>query len=249
MEFFPITLLRTEEVADRTKAFHFSKPEGFSFLAGQYGMLQVPSERLVEPDVRAGMRPLSIASAPGDAELVFVMREGVTGFKKTMWDLVPGESIRIGGPLGNATIPDEDPRPVAILSGGVGIAPARSILRDAVAKGDARKYVLFFSNRFLRDAAFHDELATLRLPDFTYVYTLSAESAPPSASGEERGYITAEMLCRHLPEWQESLYYVIGAPGFAEAMKAVLVGLGVPSERIHMDPFVGLTSGVANASK
>ncbi|NTW75903.1 MAG: FAD-dependent oxidoreductase [Candidatus Moranbacteria bacterium] len=249
MEFFSITLLRTEEVADRTRACFFSKPEGFSFLAGQYGMLQIPSERLVASDDRGGIRPLSIASAPGDPELVFVMREGVTGFKKTMWDLKVGESILFGGPLGHATVPVGDSRPVAILSGGVGVAPARSMLRDAVAKGDIRKYVLFFSNRFLRDAAFHAELALLRLPDFTYVYTLTAESAPVSAFGEERGYITAQMLRRYLPEWQESLYYVIGAPGFVEAMKAVLLGLGVASEHVHMDPFVGLTSGAAQAPK
>jgi ferredoxin-NADP reductase len=249
MDFFPISLLRIETVADRTHAFFFSKPEGYSFIAGQYAMLRVPAERLVEPDVRAGMRPLSIASAPSEAELVFVMREGMTGFKKTMWDLKIGEEISVSGPLGNATLPEGDIRPVVILSGGVGIAPARSILLEAVVKGDARKFVLFSSNRYLKDIPFQDQLQAIKLPDFTYVFTLSAETEPAIVPGEERGRISAEMIGRYLPEWQEALYYVIGAPAFADAMKELLLGSDIASENIHIDPFAGLTSGAAQASK
>jgi len=241
MEFFPITLLRVQTVADRTHAFFFSKPEGFVFQAGQYAMLRVPAERLIEPDIRSGVRPLSIASAPSESELIFVMREGVTGFKKTMWDLKVGDTISVGSPLGHATVPEGDTRPIAILSGGVGMAPARSMLIEAVAKHDPRKYVLFASNRYLVDTPFHEELAKIRLPDFTYVFTLSAESAPAALPGEERGRITAEMIGKYLPEWQKALYYVIGAPAFADAMKALLLGIGIAESDIHIDPFSGLT--------
>lgn len=241
MDFVPMTLIRTEEVADRTRLFLFSKPEGFSFLAGQYAMLRIPEERLIEPDTRGGMRPFSVASAPGDEELAFVMREGVSGFKKTMWDLKPGEEIALGCPLGRAIVPEGDTRSIAILSGGVGIAPARAMLRDAVAKADGRKYVLFYSNRTLGDAPFHEELLATDLPDFTYVFTLTQTGETPSAKGEERGYITDDMIRKYLPEWEESLYYVIGAPAFSDAMKAVLLGMGVSEDVIHMDPFAGLT--------
>lgn len=237
-----MALLRSEEVAEQTMTFVFAKPEGFVFRAGQYVMMRIPSERLVEPDARAGMRPISIASAPDDAELVFVMRAGRTGFKKTMWDLKPGETILVGGPLGNATVPEAESGPIAILSGGVGVAPARSILRDAVAKGDPRKYALLYSNRTMQDAPFHDELFSMMdRPGFTYVWTLTKAEGEPVGSGEERGYITADMIGRHLPEWREALYYVIGAPAFADSMKAVLLGMGIVPERIHMDPFAGLT--------
>ncbi|NTW14269.1 MAG: FAD-dependent oxidoreductase [Candidatus Moranbacteria bacterium] len=248
MEFIDLTFLRVEEIATQTRAFFFSKPEGFSYKAGQYAMLRLPAERLVEPDIRSGMRPLSIASAPGDAELVFVMREGTTGFKQTMWDLKPGESILLGGPLGNATVSETDNRPVAILSGGVGVAPARSMLRDAVDRGDLRKYVLFYSNRTLPDAAFHSEISALNLHDFTYVWTLTKAETAPSEPGEERGYITADMIEKYLPEWQGALYYVIGAPAFADSMKAVLLAMGIAEGNIHMDPFAGLT-GASSATK
>ncbi len=249
MDFFPITLLRIEAVADRTRAFYFSKPEGYSFRAGQYAILRIPAERLVEPDIRAGMRPLSLASAPVEDELMFVMREGITGFKKTIWDLNVGETISVSGPLGHATIPDGDTRPIAILSGGVGVAPARSMLYDEAAKDDHRKFAFFYSNRFLSDAPFHEEFLGLKLRDFTYVWTLTKESTPPSVSGEERGYIRGDMIQTHLPEWRDSLYYVIGAPGFADSMKAMLLEMGISEADIHIDPFVGLSGISGQVSK
>lgn len=238
---YAITLKKVEEVADRTRMFVFSKPEGFSFLAGQYAMLRIPEGRLTESDARGGMRPFSIASAPDEPELAFVMREGVSGFKKTMWDLSAGEEIALGGPLGRATVPEGDLRPVAILAGGVGIAPARAMIRDAVAKGDGRKYVLFYSNRTVGDAPFHEELLATDLPGFIYVWTLTQTEAPPSAEGEERGYIGSDMIRKYLPEWEKSLYYVIGAPAFSDAMKTVLTDMSVSGESVHMDPFSGLT--------
>jgi ferredoxin-NADP reductase len=130
-----------------------------------------------------------------------------------------------------------------LLAGGVGIAPARSMLRDAVMKGDNRKYALFYSNRTLSDAAFHEEFLKLALPDFTYVYTLSKSEHDPSGPGDERGYITGDMIGRHLPEWQGARYHVIGAPGFATAMKDVLLIVGIDESAVLMDPFAGLETG------
>jgi len=250
MDFFPVTLLRVEEVAHQTRSFYFSKPEGNSFIAGQYAMLRVPAERLVEPDIRAGMRPLSLASAPVEDELMFVMREGITGFKKTIWDLKVGETISVSGPLGHATIPDGDTRTIAILSGGVGVAPARSMLYDEAAKDDHRKFAFFYSNRFLEDAPFHKSFLELKLRDFTYVWTLTREEKAPSAPGEERGYINGDMIRKYLPEWRDSLYYVIGVPAFADSMKAMLVEMGISETDIHIDPFAGLTGhGATTAEK
>lgn len=238
---YKLTLIRIEEVADGTRMFVFGKPDGFSFEAGQYVALKIESERLVEPDVRGGVRSFSIASAPGDDELCFVMREGITGFKKTMWDLKPGDTIGCTKAVGHCTVPEADGKTIVILSGGVGIAPARAMVRDAVNRNDTRGYALFYSNRELKDAAFHEDLKAVSLEGFRYVYTLTDTENAPTEPGEERGYITAGMIRKYLPEWRDSHYYVIGAPAFAEAMKAMLISAGVGEEDIKIDPFTGLT--------
>ncbi len=238
---YTLTLKRFEEVADGTRLFIFAKPENFAFQAGQYVALRLDASRLVSPDVRGGVRSFSIASAPYEDELAFVMREGITGFKKTMWDLKPGDTVGCTKAVGHCTIPENDGKVIALLAGGVGIAPARAMIRGAARSADSRGYYLFYSNRELKDAAFHEDLKAAILPDFHYVWTLSDATDPPTEAGEERGYITADMIRKYLPEWRSAHYYVIGAPGFADAMKAMLLGMGIPETEIKIDPFTGLT--------
>ena len=261
MDAYTLTLKRFEEVADRTRLFVFEKPEGFSFLAGQYVAMRIPEDRLVEPDDRAGVRSFSIASAPHEDELVFVMREGISAFKKTMWMLEPGETVGCTRAIGHCTVPEGEMRPLVLLAGGVGIAPVRAILRDAKKSGDSRPFALFYSNRKLEDAAFHEEFLGIDLPDFTYIWTLTDAEDEPTGEGEERaapggaslaphsfyayeerGFITREMIERHLSEWQAARYYVIGAPGFADAMKEMLLSAGIAEDAILMDPFAGMES-------
>lgn len=249
MDMITLTLRRFEDVALGTRLFSFGKPEGFAFQAGQYVAMRIDPDRLVEPDVRGGVRSFSIASSPHEDELAFVMREGITGFKKTMWDLKPGDAVSCTPAVGHCTVPEPDGKAVVLLAGGVGIAPARAMLRDAAFRGDARPYVLFYSNRKAEDAAFHDELRTVDIPDFRYVWTLSDVTDPASEPGEERGYITADMIRKYLPDTANAHYYVIGAPGFADAMKAMLLGMGVPEEGIKIDPFTGLTGPAKTSDK
>lgn len=241
MEMITLTLKGFKEVADNTRMFSFEKPDGFTFQAGQYVVMRIDPTRLVEPDIRAGVRSFSIASAPHEDEVAFVMREGITGFKKTMWDLNPGDTVSCSPAVGHCTIPENDGKPVVLLAGGVGIAPARAMLRDAAFRRDTRPYILFYSNRHIADAAFHDELLAADIVDFRYVWTLSGVTDPATNPREERGYITGDMIRKYLPDATDCHYYVIGAPGFADAMKGMLLGLGVLPEDIKIDPFTGLT--------
>lgn len=241
MEAARLILKGFNEVAERTRMFSFEKPEGFTFEAGQYVVVRIDPSRLVEPDVRGGIRSFSLASAPHEGEIVFVMREGITGFKKTMWDLLPGETISCSQAVGHCTVPRGDGKPIVLLAGGVGIAPARSILRDAAFRREVRPYTLFYSNRHHADVAFHEEILGLDIPNFRYVWTLSDEATPATNPGEERGHINTEMLEKYLPDGTDCHYYVIGSTAFADAMREMLLGIGARSEDINIDPFTGLT--------
>jgi ferredoxin-NADP reductase len=57
-----VKLTQREEVADRTMAFHFEKPEGFLYKAGQFAdftLIDPP-----ETDAEGNIRGFSLASAP-----------------------------------------------------------------------------------------------------------------------------------------------------------------------------------------
>lgn len=236
---YTLTLKGMQDVADQTRLFIFDKPDGFSFKAGQYVALEV-KEFAVEDDGKGRLRSLSIASAPYEDELHFVMREGQSSFKRTMWSLRIGDTVLATKPVGMFVLSEEDEAiPAVFLIGGVGITPARSMLRQAMHLSSERKFFLFYSNRFLKDAAFHDELKAMSTEHLTYVNTLTQDDVVCGV-GEERGYICKEMIEKYISDPLVPKYYIVGSPDFSNAMKAVILGMGVAESDIHMDSFTGL---------
>ena len=61
-------LMRREEVAEGTMAFHFEKPSGFNFKAGQFADVTLTDPP--ETDAEGNTRTFSIASPPFENELV-----------------------------------------------------------------------------------------------------------------------------------------------------------------------------------
>jgi ferredoxin-NADP reductase len=244
MEKYTLTLKSTQDVADGTKMFAFTKPEGFSFKAGQYVALEV-KEFSVPDDGKGRFRSLSIASAPYEEDLQFVMRQGESSFKQTLWSLAVGDEVFVMKPVGSFVLSEEEAEqsvPVVFLIGGVGITPARSMIREAIHQGSKRKFYLFYSNRFQKDAAFHDEFCALRSENIVYVNTLTQEGSTCSALGEERGYICREIIEKYAPSIADMKSYIVGSPEFSMAMKDMLLGMGVPLGNIKMDSFTGLRS-------
>lgn len=240
---FTLKLKKKVEVADETTAFYFEKPKDFVFQAGQYIAMVLP--RLDELDPRGPVRSMSISSAPFEPDLMFTMRQTGSGFKKTLWNIKAGETVQATPPIGHFTLSHaSDDKPIVFLVGGIGITPVRSILRQAEHDGSSRGLTVFYSNRQAKDAAFHDEMMRLAMPGFRYVYTYSQEESAPSGPNEERGYIAEPMLLKHLGSdgILENWYYLVGAPVFIEAMEVMLGGLGVPKERLVVDPFAGLST-------
>lgn len=236
---YTLTLKEVRDVADGTKLFIFDKPEGFEFKAGQYVALEV-KEFSVDDDGQGKSRALSIASAPYENEIHFAMREGGSSFKRTVWTLKAGDTVLSTKPVGMFVLSeDENDIPAVFLIGGVGITPARSMLRQAMHFASGRKFFLFYSNRLLKDAAFHDELKALPTENFTYVNTLT-QAKDACGIGEERGYICREMIEKYVMDPMGSKYYIVGSPDFSNAMKSLVLGMGVAAENIHTDSFTGL---------
>ncbi len=239
---FPITLKEVREVADGTQVFIFDKPEGYEFQAGQYVALFAPKLDGIEPDQRGLSRSLSISSAPCEDELWFAMRKSDSYFKRTMWELKPGAVATITKPVGHFTVPENDDRPIVFLIGGIGITPARAILKQAEHDRATRRFTLFYSNRFDKDAAFEEEMRAFSLPEYRFVRVLSKSDEPCAPENDERGYICEETIKKYVPATDQVLYYIVGSPQFAGAMETMLDEMGIPKESRHMDPFSGMVA-------
>lgn len=237
---YTVSLKESREVADGTRFFVFNKPEGYTFQAGQYVAMVLP--RLVEPDSKGAARSLSIASAPEEADLCFSMRSGVSGFKKTCWQMQPGNTVDITSAVGFFTVPKDETRPIVFLVGGIGITPVRAILKQAEQQQSEGQYMLFYANRFIKDAAFDEEMRNLKLKNFRYVTVLSRSEEPCAPANDERGYVNGAILKKYIEDVPNCLYYLVGSPQFITAMEEMLADLGVSEEHCKKDPFTGMAA-------
>ena len=122
-------LIRREEVAEGTMAFHFAKPSGFAFKAGQSADVT-----LIDPpdtDAEGNKRTFSIASPPFENELVFTTRMRDTAFKRSLKNVPLATEVKIGSAAGSFTLHKNPAKPAVFLAGGIGITPFLSMVRQA----------------------------------------------------------------------------------------------------------------------
>jgi ferredoxin-NADP reductase len=233
-----IRLIRKESAADHTTRFVFTKPEGFTFLPGQSVDL-----RLIDPtdtDDEGSKRAFSIASAPHEPELHFVMRMRDTAFKRSMSRLEPGDEVLLEGPFGSFMLHEKATRPGVFLAGGMGSTPFRSMMLDAKERALPHRLTLLYSNRRPEDAAFLDELGELSDAEerFVFVPTFSGADIADSAPGA-RGRIDAPMIQGHVVLSDEPIFYIAGPARFVVSMREMLNSLGVSNDDIRTEEFDG----------
>jgi ferredoxin-NADP reductase len=236
---YETTLKGNETVAEGTMAFHFVKPAGLTFKAGQ--SMNVSLVEPPETDAKGNARTFSIVSAPHESELVIATRMRDTAFKRVLKSMAAGGRVGLRGPAGLFTLDPSDSRPAVFLAGGIGVTPFVSMLRDAARSAQARDLWLFYSNRRPEDAAFLDELMALpkRNPRIHFVGTMVEMDKSSRPWTGEKGFLDHAMLERHLKSLAGNVYYVAGPPGLVEAMQKMLIAAGVAEDAIHTDEFIG----------
>lgn len=233
-----LTLRRRDAVAERTMAFHFDKPPGFQFLAGQSVDLTLINP--LETDREGDTRTFTIASAPQDDDIVIATRLRDTAFKRVLKSVPLGTAVQSEGPAGSFTLHQDAGIPAVFLTGGIGITPFRSMIREAAATDAAREMWLFYSNNRPEDAAFLDELQHLAdtRPCFHFVPTMTGMATSQRPWHGETRLIDGEMVSRRL-SMSGPTYYVAGPPAMVKAMLVMLTSAHVADRDIRTDEFTG----------
>jgi ferredoxin-NADP reductase len=232
-------LVRRETVAEGTMAFHFTRPPGFQFRAGQSLTMS-----LVDPpemDGKGATRTFTIASAPHEAELMIATRMRDSAFKRFLKTAPAGTPLRIDGPSGEMVLHDDLARPAVFLAGGIGITPFLSMARHASRERLPHRIYLFYSNRRPEDAAFLAELQQMeRLnPNHHLIATMAETEKSARTWSGETGFIRREMLERHLPDTASPVYYFAGPPAMTMAMQEMLQGIGIGEGAVRYEEFYG----------
>ena len=83
-------LLGSEEIAEATRAFHFEKPEGFTFTPGESIDLFLPEDFPGASDDR--QRSFSLASAPHEDRLTIATRMRKSAYKEPLAAAQPAQA-------------------------------------------------------------------------------------------------------------------------------------------------------------
>ena len=189
-------------------------PSGDHFAAGGYSITSSPSQK--------GVIHLAVKKLPGGDSVSLHERAQV------------GDPALVLGPSGDFYYQRGTASAVALIAGGIGITPLMSMVRH-VDEADPNVWVtLLYSARTPSELAFRRELEALsaRNPRIRCRFTVTQPATEP---WEGRvGRIDAALL-KDYAVAGDTVFYVCGPPGMAEATTEMLKRLGVDDSRVKSE--------------
>lgn len=240
---FKAELVKITNPAFRIKTLHFKLEEGekLEFKAGQYVQItrSLPWENVI--------RAYSISSSPdlkSEFSLDVQLVEGGI-MSSYLHGLEVGAKLDFCGPFGDMSVDTssayyENSR-LLLVTGGVGLAPMRSIISSLINSGFKGKLVLLHGVRSRRNLYGEDEYRSLmkKHPEFEYIPVLAEPSLEDGWVGKT-GLVTEcleEWLISNKDDLASAEAYLCGPSAMMEAASKILAQKGVSEEKIHSDPF------------
>jgi len=234
-----VKLKERQEVARGTMSFHFERPAGFQFTAGQFMDIRL----LDPPDFAAddSKRHFTIASPPSEGNLMIATRMRDSAFKRALKTIPIGSDVEIDEPKGKFTLHSDESRPAVFFAGGIGITAPRSILLQALHENLSHRIFHFYSDQRPEEAAFLEELERIARenPHYTLIPTMTeAERSGQQWRGETRR-IDMNMIKEHIEDVEAPIYYASGPPKMVKAMKEMLKRPGIDEHDIRTEEYTG----------
>lgn len=207
-----------EQLTHDTLRIRTERPAGLSFRAGQATSLAINAEGL-----RNELRPFTIASAPSEPFLEFIIKvypehDGTT---EQLQAASVGDELILEGVYGSIAYEGEG----LFIAGGTGITPFLSIFRELHQSKGLGDNKLLFVNKRERDIFLKGEI--LEMLGHRALFMLSREQVP----GSLHGHITSSLLQEHLGGLNRKVY-LCGPPEMMASVEGELAELGLPSGQI-----------------
>lgn len=217
------------------KTFTFASPEGkrFTFEAGQYFLFDLDIDS--EPESRC----YSISSSPCRSQTFSVTVKRVAGGRISNWlhdNLAINSRVKANGPLGQFIRPAA--KKYLFLSGGSGITPVMSMVRELADTCEPVDVVFLHAARTPKDLVFREELACLA----GRMKGVRLQLLPETVQGETQwpgltGRISADYMKLAVPDLAERIVMCCGPAPFMAAARAITAELGVPPSNYIEESF------------
>lgn len=232
---FYTPLIKKEKNSDDAWNFHFERPLGFTYQAGQYIKMKLDIEN---PDDRGVTRYFTLSSSPTDDFLMVTTRILKSTFKMKLGELKVGDTVHMRGPWGDFVL-SEDDKPRVFIAGGIGMTPFHSMLRYVGESNINVPILLFVSYKTPGQILYRNELEkiTRKHKNIQIITTITKPEGTRWIGAT--GRINTELLRKHIANLHENIYYVAGPDPMVEEMEKLLEGTGIKKEQILTDGFPG----------
>lgn len=212
-----------------------TKGNKLDYIAGQYGFF-----RFVDSKVTSEAHPFSFSSAPTyneDTVMVMIKEDG--DFTSSLDQVEVGDKVTIEGPYGNF-YPEQvrhSNEPMVLLSGGIGVTPNLSLLREEIAKDSDRRIIFIWGVGYEEELMYYDELKGFakQYPNFSHHIIFSEEEVEGFAYGfVDEDFIKEEGLEEY---FETASWHVCGPPPMLEAAKGLLSDNDVTEEQANIEEF------------
>jgi ferredoxin-NADP reductase len=210
--------------------------------AGQFVSVEV------EVDGVRMERCYSLSSAPGDEHVTITVKR-VPGGRVSSWmhdHVRRGDVLRLGMPAGEFVVPASPlPGKLLLLSGGSGVTPVMSILRDLTGRGAVGDVAFVQAARSKRDLVFERELAELAAthPGLRLAFFLDDEIRDRTRGGR----LDSTKLRVAVPDLDERETMLCGPAAMMDALSPTWTEAGIAhrlkTERFAAAPRVEVPAG------
>lgn len=224
------TVRAAAPIAGNLWRLEVDRPPELVFYAGQFVELEVP-------DAPGTWRPFSVATPPEDTDrMAFVVKRIADGaFSGPLDEGWVGRPLRLRGPFGDAYL-REGSGDVVLVATGSGIAPILSIVGQAAARGDGRRFRVFYGARERAGLAALVPLPEGGALDLEVTACLSRPGAEDGWDGPV-GRVTP-LVQRHVGDASVIDAYVCGHPDMCASIRALLEAKGVAESSLFTDEFI-----------
>ena len=219
-------------------AAHFASAEG-----GMHLVLRLPAENAYGGDPL--IRSYSLSRMPVDGSYRISVKQAASGSRELRRRLTEGAIVEVRGPQGEFVADLESPRPVVLLSAGIGITPMLAMAEQFVdadlRSGRTRRIFFLHGNRDSVAMPFGEELVALQARSHGTLTVIRIFSKPRSDDSmgrthELEGHLDVGVLRQRLP-FDDYDFYLCGPAAFTQQMYDDLRALNVADERIRAEAF------------
>ena len=146
--------------------------------------------------------------------------------------VLTGGEVLLSGPYGEFMRDIEDKKaPIVYLAGGIGVTP---FVKPILERSKTHEQWLFTANRTRNLAVLSRPLKDTLGQRAISVYSREEQ---PLVGGEERGYITADILRKYLGDLSKYQFYLCGPQGMMDSTHEMLANAGVSPDRVMSEEF------------